>query len=909
MKELPSWREVIVPHEDVTKGNMKEAVFAADLGQAASGEGVDEYRDPEEFFRRTYITEGMRGLLVHALRRLSGRDESSVIQLKTPFGGGKTHSMLALYHLMNGRKDITHLSDVKRVLNEARVSELPKVHVAVAVGSAENPAVARTYRNGLKANTLWGMIGVQLAESAGDLGLYEYIREADIAGTSPGSTALKELFDSCGSCLVLIDELVAYARKLYGYMGLPGGTFDNFVTFVQELTEAAKMSRSSLVVASIPQSEIELGGEGGERAQRTVEQHFGRLESIWKPVTANEGFEIVRRRLFRECRNDWARELVAERFYGMYRDNRTDFPFETQELEYKERIISCYPIHPEVFDRLYGDWATLEKFQRTRGVLRLMAEVIHELWTSNDNSALIMPGSIRLDVPMIREKLTQALPSGDAWSAIIDNEIDGHNSVPYRLDNVTPRFGSKHAARRVARTVMLGSAPTSRAQAVRGLEKSRVMLGVVQPDENIADFSDALGTLQSALAYLYSQGTRFWYDTRPTLRKTVEERAGQMQETDVVQEIRKKLCAAVRREEPFVGVHAWPGSSGDVPDTPDGVRLVVLGVGQSAAHILDTHGEAPRVYKNMLVFVEAASGNLGSLKKEVREYLAWKSIDHDKDGLNLDARQVKETNENIKKLEGSIAEHVIEAWCVVLAPFTDNKNDTRNIDWDKPKPIGKDKNIVSGAAERLKANGLLITHWDSSMLKKSLDEYVWQENSDGVAIKTLWEYLCSYCYFSRLANYRVLEETVKSGVQNEVFGYADNLTEDGQYLGLKFGETVYVSRTGYVVKRDCAVKLLNIEPPKPKEPVIIEKPNKEEKLPEVKHNFFMSYPVDDVRSLGNIKMLFEDIINHMTTLEGARSRISLEVNIDVPDGIPEDIIEVVNENCTTRKLTGYRFEE
>jgi predicted AAA+ superfamily ATPase len=211
-------------------------------------------------------------------------------------------------------------------------------------------------------------------------------------------------------------------------------------------------------------------------------------------------------------------------------------------------MVSCYPIHPEVFDRLYEDWATLERFQRTRGVLRLMAAVIHELWMGNDASLMIMPGSIPLDVPNVRDELTRHLSEG--WNALVDREVDGKNSIPYRKDQSNPRYGGKLAARRIARTVMLGSAPTSRDQNVRGIESSRIRLGVVQPGENIANFNDALSTLTSALAYLYTNpsGDRFWYDTRPTLRKTVEDRATQIASSDVEYEIETKLRSLCKEQ-------------------------------------------------------------------------------------------------------------------------------------------------------------------------------------------------------------------------------------------------------------------------------------------------------------------------------------------------------------------------
>ena len=214
------------------------------------------------------------------------------------------------------------------------------------------------------------------------------------------------------------------------------------------------------MVASIPESVIEIGGDAGKTALETIEHTFGRMEAIWKPVTASEGFEVVRRRLFLDCKDPDGRDAVCAKFSQMYIENQNDFPIEVKEVEYRQRMISCYPIHPEVFDRLYEDWATLERFQRTRGVLRLMASVIHELWMGNDAGFMIMPGSIPLDVPNVRDELTRHLSEG--WNALVDREVDGRESIPYQTDKTNIRYGGRLVARRVARTVMLGSAPTVR---------------------------------------------------------------------------------------------------------------------------------------------------------------------------------------------------------------------------------------------------------------------------------------------------------------------------------------------------------------------------------------------------------------------------------------------------------------
>ena len=945
---LPSWREIIEPHPDVAQGRYKNAEFAADLAQVARGEGAFEYRDPVEFFARTYVTEGMTGLLVEATKRLKGKDGEPVIQLKTAFGGGKTHSMLALYHMMRGKVSIEQIPNVRPVLERAGVDALPKANVAVLVGTALDPTKAKRPINfpGITINTLWGEMAAQLAMEAGRPELYDYVKEADKKGVSPGSLALKNLFDDCGSCLVLMDELVAYAKKIYGSTGLPAGSFDNFISFIQEVTEAARASKNSLVVASIPESDIEIGGEAGQIALVTIEHTFGRMESIWKPGAANEGFEVVRRRLFLDCKDEKARDMVCLRFSQMYQNNANDFPYETKEVDYYERMKSCYPIHPEIFDRLYDDWSTLERFQRTRGVLRLMATVIHELWMSSDASAMIMPGSIPLDVPNVREELIRYLDDG--WNSIVSSEIDGKRSIPYQKDTAVPRYGRYMAARRVARTIMLGSAPTVRAQSVRGIEATRIRLGVVQPGENIADFNDALNTLRGSLSYLYSDtnGERFWFDTRPTLRKTAQDRATQMAESDVEYEIEQRL-RKLRKEEPFAGLHVCPTSSLDVTDE-QAVRLVILRPDavyranndkcpaiETATEILDHRGTSPRIYRNMLAFVAPDQELIISLKQAVREFLSWKSIMDDKEVLNLDVTQSKEVNNNLHRSTETVEVRLKETYCWLLAPFIDRVVDMKTIQWETNRISGGTDSIVSKASRCMQQQDQLITKWAPALLLMELDDILWKENRD-IQVKKLWEYLCTYCYLPRLADFQILADAIQTGVNSsEYFALAAGY-HDGKYIDLKFDKFVgYVQSSDYLVKKVVALEQIVAER---KEEMVPATPNPGEKvgsqeksstLPGVGRpsgdlnpskpqtspsqpshtRFFMSAELDNTRINRDVQRLVEEIINHLINAEGCKVEVTLEVNAVAPDGLSASIVRTVMENCKTLKIKTFGVED
>jgi len=944
---LPSWREIIEPHPDVSEGRYLNAEFAADLSQVARGQAILEYQDPVEFFARTYVTEGMKGLLVQALKRFNGQDGEPVLQLKTAFGGGKTHSLLALYHMSRGDVPLGKLPNLKAVLDNAGFTALPKTNVAVLVGTALDPSKPTYLDNlpGVTINTVWGEIAAQLAISAGNPELYDYVREADRRGVSPGSIALENLFDACGPCLILMDELVAYAKKIYGKNGLPGGSFDNFITFIQEITEAARASKNSLVVASIPESAVECGKDGGgQEALEAIEHTFGRMEAIWQPVAVNEGFEVVRRRLFLDCKKPEARDQVCAAFSQMYRKNQNDFPVGSKEVAYKNRMISCYPIHPEIFDRLYTEWATLEHFQRTRGVLRLMAAVIHELWMANDASAMIMPGSFPLNISKVKEELVRYL--NPTWNTIIDKDVDGNGSIPYQLDQTNQRYGKRCAARRVSRTIMLGSAPTDRAQNIRGIESSRIRLGVVQPGESIADFNDALNTLRGSLSYLYadSNGNRYWYDTRPTLRKTASERASQMADSDVECEIERRL-RILRKEAPFEGLHICPTSSNDVSDEQS-VRLVILRPSdtykkgnmdspaiQMAEEILNNRGTAPRTYRNMLAFVAPDQTLLKELQNAVREFLAWKDIQSDRVRLNLDAVQNAETNNNIYRCNDVVDSRLKEVYCWLLVPSIDRNNDVRNVNWDPNRLVGVES-IVSKAAKKMLENEQVITKWAPSLLKMELDSLLWKDDNH-IQVKKLWEYLTTYCYLPRLANRSVLEATIRDGVESDKFFAIASSINGDRYENLKYNTSVTnVYPSDYLVKMLNALKQINQDnqiksgqqgagatatphltntgaggSSTVKEGSGSEKPMATTPLSTPDTRFFMSAKLDNTRAIRDLNEYLEEVVKHLSAENNCEVKLVLEVEARAEEGFTQETVRTISENCRTLRVDNFGFEK
>lgn len=921
---LRPWREIATPHPDVASGRYQQAEFAADLGQVFRGEAASEYQDPREFFRRTFITAGMHDLLVQAIQRVAGVGGNPVVGLQTNFGGGKTHSLLALYHLFSGIPP-AELPGIDEVLRDAGVQELPPVSRAVLVGTHISPAMVHEKPDGTKVHTLWGELAWQLGGKQG----YELVAEADERGVNPGD-ALHELFRRCAPCLVLIDEWVAYARQLYTKHDLPAGDFDAHFTFAQALTEAAREVAAALVVVSIPASDREIGGEGGREALKRLENVVRRADSPWRPASAEEGFEIVRRRLFQHIASVPERDAVVKAFVDLYRSQSQEFP-QQEWSGYEDRLKASYPIHPELFDRLYQDWSTLEDFQLTRGVLRLMAAVIHVLWEQQDGSLLIMPGTVPVDHPDVHFHLMQYLE--DPWAGVIAADVDGPESTAMRTDRQNPNLGRLSATRRVSRTIFMGAAPTVGSQNP-GIDDRRIKLGCVQPGEPPPVFGDALRRLSGEATYLYSDKGRYWFDTKPTITKTATQRAAQLsRENDVLPEIVRRLREAGRERGDFAAVHVAPASGADVPDE-DTVRLVILGPEHPhasgddtsparviAAEILDERGSGPRRNRNMLVFLAADRSRLEDLERAVRDHLAWRSINDEREALNLDAFQTAQAQDKLRQSDEVVRQRIPEAYSWLLVPTQPELRGP--VEWQQFRVQGQDPLAVR-AGRKLKADEHLLTAIGPIRLRLELDRVpLWQ--GDHVGLRQLWEYFAQYLYLPRLRDRDVLVAAVQDGAAStswdpETFAYAEGYDDaTGEYRGLRAGEiaTVRFDPGALVVKPEVASAHVAERRPAAATagPGTVEthvgRTGGDTGGPPpttVVRRFHGVARIDPVRVNKEVADIVEHVLQHLAGLPRAEIEVTLEIHADVPDGVPDHVVRTVTENARTLKFRDHGFE-
>ena len=684
-----------------------------------------------------------------------------------------------------------------------------------------------------------------------------------------------------------------------------------------------------------------MGGIRGREALDRLRNVVGRLESSWRPATAEEGFEIVRRRLFEPLAGPAAyksRDVTARAFADLYRSQAAEFPSECRSGDYEKRIQAAYPIHPGIFDQLYGGWSTLVKFQRTRGVLRLMAAVIHALWEKGDRSPLILPSTIPLDDRRVQNELTRYL--SDNWEPILVRDVDGPGSLPLKLDAEQPNLGKLAATRRVARTIYLGSAPTSGA-AHRGIEDRRVTLGCVAPGEPPAVFGDALRRLAASATYLYQDGPRYWYSTQPTVTKLAEDRAEQLKRDHdkVAEEFDRRLRADLRKAGDFSRIHPLPRSGADVPDDLD-ARLVVLPAEQpyskepgspaemAARVILESRGTAPRLFRNTLVFLAADRVRLQDLEEALCRFLAWESIAAEKDVLNLDPHQARQAETQRQAADGAVAARLPETYQWLLVP--EQTSPQAAITWQALRLTGSEALAVR-ASKKLRIDELFVTTLGSTILRKHLDDVpLWR--GEHVAVRQLVDDFGRYPYLPRLAGPEVLTRAIGDGValltwQTDTFAHAEGFDEvAGRYVGLRGGQRVAVSAESpsLLVKPDVARRQLEAETRAPVptpaagpgggqgERVGSPSPGSGREpappAPPAARRFHGTVTLDAARVGRDASRIGDEVIAHLAGIVGADVTVTLEIEARIPSGASEQVVRTVTENSRELKFTSHGFE-
>ena len=927
LNTLIPWRDVIRPNNDVALGTFQEAEFMADLQQVHDGRAdATGYGNPVNFFNQTYITPGLRALLTNTLKRLGGKGGDPVIQTQTGFGGGKTHSLIALYHLVkssdalinpppNSEEHQRTSEEIKDLMQEAGWdSTADRCRVAVLDGTYLAPTDETvTKETGDPLNTLWGVMAYQL----GGQDAYEIVGEAAREGTAPGGGQLDQLLEQVGPSVILMDELVVYVRNA-------GDAKDNIYTFIQNFTQSVKRSRNAALVVTLPESAVEAGAEGGAEA-------FGRLGAILRRIDAkretlevHETFEVVRRRLFGPVRNETARDRVCEAFSRMYANSRRDYPQEVSEPRYLERMKACYPIHPEIFDRLYSDWSSVPGFQRTRGVLRIMANCISRLYLRGEASPLIMPANLTLDDPALANEFLPLLDG--EWHPVL-SEVDSDGSMTDNIDKDVPRFTDVGgAARRIARTVFLGSAASG---AVRGIDARAVRLGVVLPGQGISVYNDALGRMDGTLYYLYHSNDRYYFHAEENLNKVAIDRADALSDREVKEYIITQLQEAVRggrRRRTDIGV--CPQGSDDVKDV-DTVQLIILSpdkalpnrsrendeAAAAALDILLNRGDAPRIHRNALLFLTAKNDEIRALRNIVKTYLAWHSIlNGDRRIPNITGDRLNQASSSLRNANSQLSEILVRAYRWAMAP---SQEDPQQADYrlsTLQTNAVETGDIVDSAFQKFIQEEVLIDEISPIALVRVLERYVWshQNYNDHIPIDKLWELMTGNIYLHRLRDRDVLLKCITQGVSESKFGYATGYNGK-EYEGLCFGRSLSFmdADSGLLVHPEMAQLIIEggIDPDHSPDVLPddasttapdVESPP-DPTPPAAPKRIVVTKTIQNDISLDDINLLRDEIIRNLNADDGSVT-VEIVITANKPEGFSESTARSVRENSAQLDL-------
>jgi predicted AAA+ superfamily ATPase len=765
MTSLKPWRQVAMPHLDIRQGKFDTSTFAADLGTVLAGGGAADYRDAATFFAKTHLTNGLTQLLIDVMQRVAGNTKiEPVIQLQTAFGGGKTHTLLALYHLFKRPNEVGKLQEIKNLVGAAGLKQLPGAAVACLVGTALNPTASRTF---------WGEMSYQLG---GDK-LYQKVAKNDQLKIAPGTDLLGDLLEEAGPCVIMLDEILVYLLKAGGVSVGDSTLNSNTLTFLQELSIAVANCPHAVMVATLTSQLNEYYGEAGERMYQSLEKVLGRVERVRQTVEGAEIYEVIRRRLFENLGDVEQHRQTVEAYWAMYRQLGEDVPSASREPSYREEMLRAYPFHPELITVLYERWGTIPEFQRTRGVLRLLADVISTLYQAKDNEALIQSGSISLGTAAVRSELVKHTGAPSVYLSVIESDIAGSHAKAPEIDRqLGSEYAKENVSEKLARSVFMYSFSGGQQ---RGATLPQLRVGALNPEMAPPFVADALDRMTKRLWYLYHDNGLYRFDSRPNLNRILVDREELVRsEPEKVRDYAKLKLGELIGDAAF-RVYRYPEEDRDVADEAR-LSLVVLGLNQTASEdelptdtadfvggVLKQHGKGFRKHANVLIFLAPDTQRASEVIDAARRLLALRSIDdHKPTKSQLTEDQLKDLAGRMKEAEARLPAALTTAYRHILVP---DKNKTiRSIDMG----ISVAKGLLSQKVlDKLKDEQQILDKLDPAIL---IGERfgLWPQDQEMINVNTLADYFTQLTHLPMLLGIGVLPDCFAKGVQRGLFAYA-----------------------------------------------------------------------------------------------------------------------------------------
>jgi predicted AAA+ superfamily ATPase len=739
---MNAFHTIAVPHDDILQGRLTLDVFAADLWEVKQSRAPDEYQDAKLFFAKTYMTNGLQNLLTIINKRLEGKGGDPVIQVKTPFGGGKTHSLIALYH---------------------KAKEW-KARTVIAVGTAMNAA----------EDTLWGIIEQQLTQK-----ITRFSKK-----TTPGKEELRKMLVNQQPLLILIDELLHYVSKAKGTPVGDSNLGTQTLAFLQELTETVGTLEKVALVVTIPASNLE---HLDEEMFQKVEKIFGRIERIYTPVEDNEITKIIRRRLFKSIDEAAAARSVEDILNFMERENI--FPVSLKRTDYRDKMLSSYPFLPDVIEVLYQRWGSFPTFQRTRGVLRLLSLIIFTL--KNSNRPYITLSDFDLNNQDIRQEFIKHI--GTNYNGIIASDMTDIESGSKKIDvNIGDAFQGLRLGTRSSTAIFLHSFSTGQ---VKGCLLGEIKRSATLLENPASVITEVVEQLKNRLFYLQAEGERLFFSHIANLNHIILNYMDNVNDEEI-EKTEKQLLQASLKGEKLKDVYIWEDDSSQIADDED-LKLVVLrtegkkvvkdGVDEKAADtsesqdvmrdILSKKGLVPRVFVNTIIFIYPSDAERLAFVTKIKEKISYDAIKDKEKSLNDE--QKKDLAAKIKRAKEDLGDAIRRYYRLVALPAKDG---TKPFDLGIPTsgdttPLDRKVYQELHAGEEILEKIDPITINQKYMLDKG-KSFVSTEQIYQASLKTPGEF--------RFANKKVLEDAIKAGVAKGTFGLGlvkDDMPTSACYKG------------------------------------------------------------------------------------------------------------------------------
>ena len=783
---MKDWVDVVRPHEDILSGDLEMAVFAADLGSVISQDrSVREvYRDPATFFRATYLTSSMRSLLDDVLGALSGRGGDRVLQLRTPFGGGKTHSLLALYHVASSRD---RLSDVSEL---ADMPDPGPTRVAVLSGIDLDPSSPRSH-DGVVARTMWGELAWQL----GGADAYRLIATQDELRQAPGKDVLAALFPAEEPTLLLLDEVLVYVEKAKAIHVGESTLGSQVLLFLQALTELVGAHSHAAMVYSLQRSVLEAAGD--ESLLLALDHLVTRVDAKREPVSGDEVMRVVQKRLFADLGPEEDRVAVARSYadlLGRFRRQLADTDEERRNADaeaerFADRIVASYPFHPELLDLMHQRWTTLPSYQRTRGALQFLATVVHALWNSDvEKLPLISSGDALFSDEKVRGAFFSQVGDREGFTGVLERDLVGTNAgvkeIDRRLGGDSHRLQRLRIGTRVASATMLYSFG-GRTDEEKGVLESELVAGLLAPDLDRNLLTTALADLRDELLFLHSSNRRYRFDKTPNLNQLLANEADKFTGEEVTDAVRTEL-------ERRIGARGtallWPTDGSQIPDHEPLFRVAYLDPSwllpapderdRRLRELYEKRGTgSPRAYRNAIAFSMPNAERIEHARQAARRMLAARSLVKQAKSLNVAGEQLAELKERGDAAERDLGSTLDHAYELILLPVAREglEGPYGFEEVDLSARIGLGRLVHDRVMEGLSAH--IFDTITPAKLVALLNLGDTEGASRYLACEEVVDAVFSFLQFPKLGSQAALRDAIAKGVSSGALGYAALATE------------------------------------------------------------------------------------------------------------------------------------